>query len=174
MSNQLSTGDAFDRELPVGSSVTAANFATVTLRVVIGWTFLYSGLTKILDPGWTATGYLTHAIPAGNPFATVWPVLASVPAVDLLVQWGLALTGIGLIVGAFVRWNAFWAAVMMLLFWASSLPLENGLVVDQHVVYVLVLGLLVALGAGRIIGIDAYLEDSSFVRRHRTVAILLG
>lgn len=101
------------------------------LGLLLGWVLFYSGITKVLDPSWTAAGYLEHAVAPGNPFGHVWPLLATPPATDLLVQWGLTLTGIGLIVGAFVRWNALCAAAMMVLFWASSLPLEHAILVDQ-------------------------------------------
>lgn len=136
-----------------------AAIALASLRVVIGWVFFYSGISKVLDPEWTASGYLTHAVPEGNPFKELWPVLADMPIVDPLVQFGLTLVGLGIILGAFTRWNTFWAVVMMLLFWASSLPLENGIVVDQHVVYVAVLIGLSTVRAGRIAGLDPYLES---------------
>ena len=143
--------------------------AVVSLRLIMGWLFLYSGITKVLDPKWTASGYLTHAVPQGNPFAGIWTMLAGIPLVDILFQFGLTLVGLGLILGAFTRWNAFWGSVMMLLIWASSLPLENGIVVDEHIVYIVVLFGLSAMGAGRIAGLDLYLEpilakDTPWVR----------
>jgi len=33
-------------------------FWLVALRVLIGWYFLYEGLTKVLAPNWTSFGYL--------------------------------------------------------------------------------------------------------------------
>lgn len=134
--------------------------AVVSLRLIMGWLFLYSGITKVLDPEWTASGYLLHGVPEGNPFAGVWTVLAGMPLVDILFQFGLTLVGLGLILGAFTRWNAFWGSVMMLLIWASSLPLENGIVVDDHIVYIVVLFGLSAMGAGRVAGLDPYLESA--------------
>lgn len=143
--------------------------AVVSLRLVMGWLFFYSGITKVLDPEWTASGYLVHAVPEGNPFAGIWTVLAGMPMVDILFQFGLTLVGLGLMLGAFTRWNAFWGSVMMLLIWASSLPLKHGIVVDKHIVYIAVLVGLSAVGAGRIAGLDAYLEstvakDNSWLR----------
>lgn len=146
----------------------------VILRVALGWVFFYAGVTKVLNPTWTAGGYLENAVPAANPLTGVWPVLATLPAVDLLVQWGLTLTGLGLIVGALLRWNAFWASVMMLSFWASSVPLEHALLVDEHIIYVLALVVLSALGAGRIAGLDALLEETSVVKSNPWLRYLLG
>lgn len=68
----------------------------------------------MLDPTWTAEGYLL-GVPEANPFTGVWTVLAAdwLWLIDPLNAWGLTLTGLGLLLGAFTRWNAFWGAVMM-------------------------------------------------------------
>lgn len=137
-----------------------AKIALVSLRIIMGWLFFFSGITKVLDPEWTATGYLMHAIPEENPFGSLWPILAEMPLIDISVQIGLTLVGLGIIFGAFTRWSAFWASVMMLFFWASSLPLENGLLIDEHIVYIAVLVTLSAVRAGRIAGLDPYLEST--------------
>ena len=164
-------------------------YALVTMRVVMGWVLLQGGLTKLVtylnaDPAdnWTAAGYLANAIPAGNPFGATFAAMAGNPLIDMLVMWGLTLTGLGLIVGAAVRWNAFWGAVMMMLFWAAALeggimqglPLAHGWVIDDHVVYAALLFGLGAAGAGRILGVDAWLEDTEFVRQNRWAEYLLG
>jgi thiosulfate dehydrogenase [quinone] large subunit len=137
-----------------------AAIAVVSLRLIMGWLFLYSGITKVLDPEWTASGYLLHGVAEGNPFADVWTVLAGTPLVDILFQFGLTLVGLGLILGAFTRWNAFWGSVMMLLVWAISFPLENGIVVDEHMVYIAVLFGLSAMDAGHVAGLDPYLAST--------------
>jgi thiosulfate dehydrogenase [quinone] large subunit len=49
---------------------------------------------------------------------------------------------------------------MMLHYWAASLPLAHSLVVDDHVVYALLLFGLGALGAGRLLGLDGVLEQT--------------
>lgn len=48
---------------------------------------------------------------------------------------------------------------MMLLLWASSLPLEQG-IIDEHIVYIVVLFGLAALRAGCVVGLDSYLEST--------------
>jgi len=133
----------------------------------MGWVLLQGGVTKLItyldgnpETNWTAAGYLANAIPEGNPFGELWLGMAGSPMVDILVMWGLTLTGLGLILGAFVRWNAFWGAVMMLMFWAAALqggitaglPIAHGWVVDDHMVYAALLFGLGAIGAGRILG----------------------
>lgn len=164
-------------------------YSLLLLRVVMGWTLFQGGVTKLItyfdaDPAnnWTAAGFLQNAIPEGNPLIGVWQGMAGNPLVDQLVMWGLTLTGLGIILGAFLRLCAFWGAVQMLFFWAASLhggllaglPLAHGWVVDDHIVYAALLFGLGAFGAGRILGVDTYLEDTSIVENNPWLRYLLG
>ncbi|MDX1747347.1 MAG: hypothetical protein R3324_15530, partial [Halobacteriales archaeon] len=71
---------------------------------------------------------------------------------------------------------------MMLFFWAASLhgglfaglPLEHGWVVDDHLVYAVLLFGLGAFGSGRILGLDKIIEKMSFVRKMPWVRYFLG
>jgi thiosulfate dehydrogenase [quinone] large subunit len=94
--------------------------------------------------------------------------------IDPPVTWGLTLTVLGLLVGAFVRWSAFWGAVQMLFFWAASMPLAHAILIDDHVVYALLLFGLGAFGAGRLLGLDRYLERADLVEAHPRLRYLLG
>ncbi|USZ66968.1 DoxX family protein [Halorussus salilacus] len=172
---QLET-ELFGRRTDFEYSETWVGYALFGLRVVMGWTLFYAGITKVLDPEWSAEGFLLNAIPAGNPFTGLWATLASdwLWLIDPLNAWGLTLVGFALLVGAFVRWSAFWGAVMMVFYWAASLPLENGIVIDDHIVYALLLFGLGAFGAGRILGVDEYLEETSVAKRYPTLRYLLG
>ncbi|ELK55210.1 hypothetical protein C452_06358 [Haloferax volcanii JCM 10717] len=164
-------------------------YSLFLLRVVMGWTLFQGGITKLVtyldsDPSnnWTAAGYLANAIPEGNPLMGLWSSMAGSPLIDMLNMWGLTLAGLALILGAFVRFSAFWGAVMMLFYWAAALeggilaglPLAHGWVVDDHIVYAVLLFGLGAFGAGRILGVDAYLENMEFVRRNRWMSLVMG
>jgi thiosulfate dehydrogenase [quinone] large subunit len=191
MSTQRRTLDAeiFGRRTDFEYSEQWIGYALVGLRVVMGWTLFQGGVTKLLtyvdnDPAndWTAAGFLQNAIPQGNPFMGVWSSFAGSPLIDALNMWGLTLCGLALILGALVRWSAFWGAVMMLFYWAAALeggflaglPLAHGWVVDDHIVYAVLLFGLGAFGAGRILGVDAYLEDLRPVQRTPWMRYLLG
>ncbi|MDX1523906.1 MAG: DoxX family membrane protein [Anaerolineae bacterium] len=163
-------------------SDTWLGYALVLLRIGMGWTLFQGGIVKVLDPSWTAAGFLANAIPEGNPFIGMFASMAGSPVIDALNAWGLTLTGLGLMLGALVRWNAFWGAVMMLFYWAASLtgglgqflPLEHGWVVDDHIVYAVLLFGLGAFGAGRILGLDAIIEKMSVVRNNPWLRVFLG
>ncbi|PSP57121.1 hypothetical protein BRC82_00790 [Halobacteriales archaeon QS_1_67_19] len=172
---QLGT-ELFGRRTDFEYSETWVGYALLALRLVMGWTLFYAGITKVLAPEWSAEGFLLHAVPEGNPFGGLWAPLATdwLWLIDPLNAWGLTLVGLALLLGAFVRWSAFWGAVMMLSYWAASLPLDHAIVIDDHVVYALLLFGLGAFGAGRIFGLDDYLEDTSVVRQNRWLRYLLG
>ncbi|MFC7176219.1 hypothetical protein [Halosegnis marinus] len=181
--------ELFGTETRFAYSERWVGYALVAMRLTMGWILLQGGLTKLVtyldaNPGndWTAAGFLQNAIPAGNPFTDAFAAMAGIPLVDMLVVWGLTLTGLGMMLGAFVRWNAFWGAVMMMLFWAASLqgglmaglPIAHGFVVDSHLVYAALLFGLGAFGAGRFLGLDALLERFDLVEAYPRLRYLLG
>ena len=171
----------FGQDVKFEYSERAIGYAIVALRIVMGWVLFQGGITKVLDPSFTAAGYLTN-LPEGNPFIGFFGSMAGNSVIDGLVAWGLTLTGIGLMAGALTRWCAFWGAVMMLFFWAASLtggiaqglPIAHGWVVDDHIVYAALLFGLGAIGAGRILGVDGLLERNQMVQDHPTVKYVLG
>ncbi|WP_136603149.1 DoxX family protein [Salinigranum halophilum] len=181
--------ELFGRETNFEYSEHWLGYAIIALRVTMGWVLFQGGITKLVtyldaDPAnnWTAAGYLANAIPAGNPLAGFFASMAGNPLIDVLNMWGLTLTGLALILGAFVRWSAFWGAVMMLFYWLAALeggllaglPLAHGWVVDDHLVYAFLLFGLGAIGAGRILGLDASLEELSVVQNNRWLRWFLG
>ena len=50
--------------------------AITALRVLVGWHFLYEGLTKLTAVSWSSAGYLKQA---RGPFADLFRWLASQP-----------------------------------------------------------------------------------------------
>ncbi len=127
------------------------------LRIALGWLFFYAGITKVLNPAWSAKGYLLGA----KTFSGFYAWLASdgvLPIVDFLNEWGLTLIGAALILGLFTRISALLGAAMMILYWFPVLDfpkVDHGFLVDDHVVYALALLALAAFRAGRTWGLDA-------------------
>ena len=178
MSTETHTLDAdlLGRETHFEYSETWIGYALLSLRLVMGWTLFYAGITKVLDPNWSAQGFLLHGIPDGNPFMGLWTTLGNewVWLLTPLNAWGLTLCGAAIILGAFLRWSAFWAAVMMVFYWLAAFPLENAFLIDDHVVYALLFFGLGAFGAGRILGLDAYIEQTSLVENNRWLRLFMG
>ena len=127
------------------------------LRVSLGWLFFYAGITKVLNPEWSAAGYLQNA----KTFAGFFQWLAgsqNIGWVNFLNEWGLTLLGISLILGVGLKWSSVLGAVLMLLYYFSVLdfpyPNPHSYLVDEHIIYALALLLLAILNAGRVWGLD--------------------
>ncbi|MEK7616213.1 MAG: DoxX family membrane protein [Patescibacteria group bacterium] len=128
------------------------------LRVSTGWLFFYAGITKVLNPEWSAAGYLQGA----KTFTGLFHWFASpgiLPLTNLVNEWGLTLIGLSLILGLGVRLSGVLGAVLMLLYYFPILdfpyPNTHSYIVDEHIIYLFALLLLAGLRAGRMWGLDA-------------------
>lgn len=127
------------------------------LRVSLGWLFLYAGVTKILNPEWTAAGFLKGAQTFPDLYA--WFAAAeNIAWVNLLNEWGLTLIGISLIFGLWVRWSALFGIVIMALYYLPGLNFpyvgEHSLLVDEHIIYIFAFLTLIFTKAGYFWGLD--------------------
>jgi thiosulfate dehydrogenase [quinone] large subunit len=137
----------------------------ITLRVLIGWHFLYEGLVKLANPNWTATGYLMDS---EWIFRDIFIRLASNPGtmeiVDFLNIWGLIAIGAGLILGMFTRIATWSGIVLLALYFIShppflgynySVPSEGSyLIVNKILIEMVAMIVLVLFPTGKILGID--------------------
>ncbi len=153
-----------------------ATYLTLGLRVLLGWVFLWAGAEKLyayLTTGKLATpGYLQFA--TRGPLAGFFQGLAGNMVVEVLIVGGLILIGLALILGVLVRVAAVSGIVMMLLMYVSAFPPEHNPLVDDHIVYAALLGLLAVLGAGRFLGVDQWIEKRRFVEARPRLKLLLG
>lgn len=129
----------------------------VVLRVGMGWLFFYAGITKVLDPQWTSLGYLSNAKTLQG-FYSFLSQPEIIPYVDFLNQWGLTILGVLLILGACVKIAGRLGALLMLLYYFPILTfpiINHGYIIDEHILYAIVLLLLSETSAGSYIGLDA-------------------
>jgi thiosulfate dehydrogenase [quinone] large subunit len=168
--------DMFGRHVKFSYSETWVGYSLLSLRLVMGWTFFLPGIKHAWNPEWSARGLLMYsANKPGNPLQPLWAEMVEwVWILTPLNSIGLTLVGLALILGAFVRFSAFWGSVMMMFYWAAALPLENAFLVDDHIVYVLLLFGLGAFGSGRILGLDAKLEQLSIVEKYPKLKLFMG
>ncbi|USZ69713.1 DoxX family protein (plasmid) [Halorussus salilacus] len=156
----------------------------LALRLMMGIAFLWSGADKVLaaEP-FDAAGYLQYATPEnGSPFADLFVAMGQtdwfVAVVNVAVPWGEVLIGLGLIVGAFTRLAAFFGAFMMLMFYLGNWDMAHG-PINGDFAYMLTFLAVAALGAGRVLGLDAYIEQypvggRPLVERYPFLSYLLG
>ena len=157
----------------------AARQGLAVLRIAFGVTFLWAFFDKLLALGFhtgyddkgvldrfgpaawinggsPTEGFLLFGVPEDNPFKGFFNGLAGSGAVDWLFMVGLLGIGLALTLGIGMRVAAATGAVLYLMMYAASLPLENNPVVDDHIIgaiAVVVLALTLAgdtWGAGRV------------------------
>ncbi|MXV61678.1 DoxX family membrane protein [Natronorubrum sp. JWXQ-INN-674] len=150
-------------------------WAIVGLRLLMGWVMLSAGWGKLTGE-FSAYGYLANvdpASPASGLFGAMAESAALMGAIDVIVPVTQVLIGVALIAGVFVRLAAFGAAAQMVMFYFGSWEVAGGLVNDQ-LVYAAVFLTLGALAAGRILGVDRYIEQHPIVERVPQLRYLLG
>jgi thiosulfate dehydrogenase [quinone] large subunit len=168
----------------------AARKALAVLRVAFGLTFLWAFFDKLLALGFhtgvnaagvtdrfgpaawihggsPTTGFLKAAVPQDNPFQGFFNGMAGHAWVDWLFMAGLLGIGLALTLGIGMRIAAATGALLYMLMWAASLPLENNPVIDEHLlgaISVVVLGILLT---GDTWGLGKMWAGLGMVRRHR-------
>ena len=122
----------------------------VILRIAMGWIFLWAFLDKVFGLGFATTpekswlaggsptsGFLQFA-PKG-PFAGFYHALAGQPWVDWLFMLGLLALGISLILGLKVKLASYGGVALMILMYLALIPPANNPIIDEHIIYALVL-----------------------------------
>jgi uncharacterized membrane protein YphA (DoxX/SURF4 family) len=147
------------------------------LRIVIGWLFLYEGVVKLADPGWSSAGYLRSSewIFAGL-FEWIVETPAALQAVDFMNMWGLVLIGLGLMFGFLTRIASIAGIVLLALYYVANPSLielvprgaeGNYLFIDKNLVMLCALLALMFVPTGKFIGVDGLLANLRAKRREK-------
>jgi thiosulfate dehydrogenase [quinone] large subunit len=145
--------------------------ALVTLRVLIGWHFLYEGITKLTNPNWSAASFLLES---KWIFAGFFKSIAGNPSVlsivNVLNTWGLILIGLGLILGCLTRTATAAGMGLILLYYVCNPPFiglyyaipseGNYLIVNKNLIEMAALFVLLLFPTGNIIGLDHLFHKS--------------
>lgn len=146
------------------------------LRIALGWLMLYAGLVKVFNPSWSAAGYLQNA----KTFAVFYQWLTQpniLPVINFINEWGLTLLGISLILGVFTRLSSLFGALLMLLYYFPVLAfpyIEHSFIVDEHIIYALVLLLFAASRAGRYYGLENWCANLPICGKYPKLREWLG
>ncbi len=150
---------------------TAERTLIFLLRMAMAWTFLYAASHQVFEPGWSATGFLAHTKTFHGLFVLfTGPVMG--PIVSFLVEYGHLLIGLSLLVGLATRASSIAAILLMILYWMAHMDFPfisntNNFLVDEHIVYALVLGLLIVKHAGHVWGLDGWMSRKPVVKNNR-------
>lgn len=133
----------------------------VLLRASIGGMILFAGLGKVTEWPFDAAGYLANVDPA-SPVSGLYASMASMPVlmevVNVVVPVTQVLIGVALIAGAFVRLAALGGALQMMMFYLGGWSGDAMALFDSTLIYAVVFLTVAAFGAGRVLGLDAYIE----------------
>ena len=151
--------------------------ALFALRITLGWLFFYAGVTKLVNPAWSAAGYLANA----QTFHGFYAMLAQpqmLPYVNFLNVWGLTLIGVALLLGIAVRFSSILGVVIMLLYYLPLLkfpyPNANSFLVDEHVIISFGLLVLAAFRAGRVWGLETKCSEFRWCKKNAFLRDLIG
>jgi len=146
------------------------------IRIALGWTFLWAFLDKMFGLGFTTlsekswvmggsptAGFLEFA--TKGPFAEFFQSLAGNPLIDWLFMLGLLLIGLSLMLGVMVRAASFFGIVLLLLMYLAAMPPEHNPLIDDHIIYSLVLFLSFFIPVGTWLGLGKWWSKTRIVRK---------
>jgi thiosulfate dehydrogenase [quinone] large subunit len=129
------------------------------LRLSIGFIFLWAFFDKIFGLGYATTpaqswinggsptaGFLGNAVK--GPFVGFFHSLAGSVVVDWLFMLGLLFVGVTLLFNRYVKLGSLVGVIMLALMYVALMLPVNNPVVDEHIVYILVLAYLGARAEG--------------------------
>jgi len=134
---------------------------TFAFRVMMGWVFLYAGVTQVTSPDFTVAAFLAHTKTFHDVYAPMTnPAVA--PILTFLVSWGHLLIGLSLVSGLLVRVSGVFGVALVLTYWTAHMDfpyIEShvNFLLDYHIVYAVLIGWLVAVNAGRAYGLDGWI-----------------
>ena len=131
------------------------------LRISLGFIFLWAFIDKLIGLGFAtcrdaktdavdvlcSKAWLTDGSPTlgflkfgtKGPFAEFYQGLAGIAWIDWLFMTGLLLIGLALLSGTALKLATVTGSLMLFLMWTAVLLPENNPVIDDHLVYILVL-----------------------------------
>ncbi|WP_265111763.1 DoxX family protein [Halosolutus halophilus] len=166
----------FGREVSYGLNGSWASYWLVFLRLLTGWWFFSSGLGKIIEHGllYDAEGWLLFGTEGTIVYPiTEWFATNAVIVPNLMVPWGEFAIGLGLILGCLTRLAAANGALLMGFFYFGNADWGHGFVNGDLMGLLLFLTVIV-FAAGRVWGVDAYLERTDAVKNRPWLRYLLG
>ena len=143
----------------------ATNYFLSALRILTGWLFLYEGVDKLLDTGWTARYYLLGSRWILSGFFE-WIAGSSflMAAIDFLNVWGLIVIGLFLFIGLFIRWVSVAGIVLLSFFFIAYPPIPgydfgsvsegSYLWVNKNLILAVVLGVFAVIPKSFTYGVD--------------------
>ena len=168
---------------------TTAGRLIAVVRIGLGLIFAWAFLDKVFGFGyatssanaWINGGSPTKGFLGGlkhGPFQSMFNSWAGDAWADWLFMIGLAGIAVALLLGIGMRIAAVSGTLLLLFMWAAEWPLDRhdstgaltrstNPILDDHIIYAILLIALAALSAGAVWGLGKYWANLDFVRRNR-------
>lgn len=180
------TATKTDDGVKIESGYPRAAMVWAVTRIALGWLFLWTFLDKTLalgfptgrgsaggvdylgDDAWISGGSPTDrflSTQTEGPVGDLFEGLAGAVWVDWLFMVGLLGVGVALVLGIGMRIAAAAGATMLVLMWAATLPPETNPLLDERLIYTLVLVGLALSDAGRRWGLGRWWQSTGLVHR---------
>jgi thiosulfate dehydrogenase [quinone] large subunit len=161
MKNDLTNNDVYS-----GSQL----FGLVILRILIGWHFLYEGISKLVNPYWSSAAYL---LDSKWIFSSLAERIVANPTLleftDSVNMWGLTIVGLSLLLGFMSRYGAIAGLVFILLYYIFAPPfigLEYSkpgegsyIIVNKNLIEACALYVLFLFPTSQLIGLDRLISS---------------
>jgi len=156
-------------------------------RMALGFTFLWAFVDKLFGLGfatcrdpqtevvttmcskaWISGGSPTAGFLKGatrGPFESFYQSLAGNGFIDVLFMAGLLLIGLALIAGIGMRIATISGALLLMMMWSATLLPENNPILDDHIIYSLILLTLLAANSQQKWGLRDWWVNQSLVKR---------
>ena len=156
---------------------TVTDYILGGLRISMGWIFFWAFIDKVFGLGyatapesaWIAGGSPTFGFlnfGVKGPFAEFYKGVAGMMVVDWMFMLGLMTIGVTLLLGVGVRLGAYIGVLTLLLMYTAGFILpEHNPILDEHIVYAVVMLALAAAGAGRFLGLGKVWAKTALVKR---------
>ena len=162
----------------LGKSDRRIGYVWGTLRLGMGWIFLWAFVDKLFGLGYATasegawinggsptSGFLNFA--TKGPFADFYQGMAGSVAVEWLFMLGLLAIGLPLMLGIGMRLAAATGVLMLgLMYSAASILPENNPFLDDHIVYAVIMVGLIVMGGGKHLGLGNMWAKTRLVRKY--------
>jgi len=155
---------------------TALPYVWAVARLLMAWTFLWPFFDKLIGlnhqtttaQAWINGGNPTKGFLSGSVgfLSGFYTSIAGAGIVNWLFMVGLLAVGIALAFGIAIRFAAVAGSIMLLAMWSASLPPSDDLILDNHIIYAVLLIGLALVGAGNTLGFGRRWAQTTLVQRY--------
>ena len=139
------------------------------MRLFIGWHFLYEGLVKLFNPGWTAKGYLLSSEGFLSPLFRWLGESSLLAASDWITTLVLIGVGLCLTLGYWEKQAGIAGMALLALFYLAhpawpGLPMTgpvegNYFIVNKNLIEIAALGVLAYFPTGHLAGLGVLFKS---------------